>query len=378
MHIALVIYGSLDEVSGGFLYDRKLVEHLQQRGHEVTVIPLPWRSYGWSLVDNGSHCLLRRMQGGEFAVIVQDELIHPSVFQLNQRLRRVVQTPIVTLIHLLRSSQHWPEWQQPLYRWVERRYLTTVDGCIYVNRHIAARVHAQVGTILPGVIAPPGGNHLHVALTLAQIVERAHRPGPLKIVFVGNLTPLKGLHRLLAVLQHVPATSWRLTVLGSQDRDRAYVRRMWQHIATMGWEEQVQLRGLRSQTEVAICLAHSDVLAVPSYPESYSIAYLEALSHGLPVMTHAESDSADLVEHRVSGFHMQPYDLVSAAQHLEALAADRAWLARMSLAARSRFAVLPTWEQSLSSAAQFLEDMVAQRHPQRRACPTGSGVGEPL
>ena len=139
-----------------------------------------------------------------------------------------------------------------------------------------------------------------------------------------------------------------------------------------------QLRGLRSQTEVAICLADSDVLAVPSYPESYSIAYLEALSHGLPVMTHAESDSADLVEHMVSGFHMQPYDLVSAAQHLEALAADRAWLARMSLAARSRFAGLPTWEQSLSCAAQFLEDMVAQRHPQRRACPTGSGVGEPL
>ena len=38
--------GIFDEVSGGFLYDRKLVEHLQQRGHEVTVIPLSWRSYG--------------------------------------------------------------------------------------------------------------------------------------------------------------------------------------------------------------------------------------------------------------------------------------------------------------------------------------------
>jgi glycosyltransferase involved in cell wall biosynthesis len=123
-----------------------------------------------------------------------------------------------------------------------------------------------------------------------------------------------------------------LTVLGSQDRDRAYVRRMRQHIATMGWQEQVQFHGLRSQTEVAICLADSDVLAVPSYPESYSIAYLEALSQGLPVVTHADSDSADLIEHGVSGFHMQPDDLASAAQHLEALATDRAWLARMSLA----------------------------------------------
>ena len=93
MQIALIIYGSLDEVSGGFLYDRKLMEHLQQRGHEVTVLSMPWRSYGRSLVDNGSHRLLRRMQGQEFAVIVQDELIHPSVFQLNQRLRCAVKTP---------------------------------------------------------------------------------------------------------------------------------------------------------------------------------------------------------------------------------------------------------------------------------------------
>ena len=139
MQIALIIYGSLDEVSGGFLYDRKLMEHLQQRGHEVTVLSMPWRSYGRSLVDNGSHRLLRRMQGQEFAVIVQDELIHPSVFQLNRRLRRVVQTPIVALIHLLRSSQRWPVWQRGLFRWVERRYLTTLDGCIYANHHIAAR-----------------------------------------------------------------------------------------------------------------------------------------------------------------------------------------------------------------------------------------------
>jgi hypothetical protein len=157
MHIALVIYGSLEEVSGGFLYDRKLVEHLQRRGHEVTVIPLPWRSYGWSSVDNGSHCLLRRMQGGEFAVIVQDELIHPSVFQLNQRLRRLVQTPIATLIHLLRSSQHWPEWQQPLYRWVERRYLTTVDGCIYANRTLLPASMLRLAPFCPASLHPLEG-----------------------------------------------------------------------------------------------------------------------------------------------------------------------------------------------------------------------------
>ncbi|NOT56531.1 MAG: glycosyltransferase family 4 protein, partial [Deltaproteobacteria bacterium] len=287
MHIALVIYGSLDEVSGGFLYDRKLVELLRRRGHDVTIIPLPWRSYGRSLMDNGSRHLLDRMQDREFTVIVQDELIHPSVFQLNRRVRRVVQTPIVALIHLLRSSQQWPVWQQGFYRWVERRYLATVDGCIYANGHIADRVRALLGTLPPGAIAHPAGSHLHVALTPTQIVERAQRPGPLKIIFVGNLIPLKGLHLLLEVLQYVPATAWQLTVLGSVERDPVYVRQVRRHIAAKGWGEQVRLRGLLSQTEVGDCLAASHVFAMPSCPEGYSIAYQEALSHGLPVLAHA-------------------------------------------------------------------------------------------
>jgi hypothetical protein len=86
------------------------------------------------------------MQSRDFAVIVQDELIHPSVFQLNQRLRWVVPTPIVALIHLLRSSQHWPVWQQRLYRWVERRYLSTVDG---VFARTATLLHASVLSSAP-------------------------------------------------------------------------------------------------------------------------------------------------------------------------------------------------------------------------------------
>lgn len=51
MHVAL-IYGSLDTLSGGYLYDRKLVEHLRARGDVVDVISLPWRNYGRHLLDN--------------------------------------------------------------------------------------------------------------------------------------------------------------------------------------------------------------------------------------------------------------------------------------------------------------------------------------
>ena len=45
MNIGVLIYGSLDTISGGYLYDRKLVEYLQRQGDVVEIISLPWRNY---------------------------------------------------------------------------------------------------------------------------------------------------------------------------------------------------------------------------------------------------------------------------------------------------------------------------------------------
>ena len=42
MKIGLVIYGSLDTVIGGYLYDRKLVEYLCAQGYTVEIISLSW------------------------------------------------------------------------------------------------------------------------------------------------------------------------------------------------------------------------------------------------------------------------------------------------------------------------------------------------
>ena len=41
MDIGLIIYGRLDTLTGGYIYDRILVEHLRRHGHRVEVISLP-------------------------------------------------------------------------------------------------------------------------------------------------------------------------------------------------------------------------------------------------------------------------------------------------------------------------------------------------
>ena len=362
MHIAFAIYGSLDEVSGGFLYDRQLVDALRRRGHQVTIIALPWRSYARSLSDNFSRGVLRPFRDHAFDLILQDELVHPSFVGLNRRLQRAAPIPIVSLIHLLRSSERAPFWRRRFYRGIERSYLAGVTGFIYVNRHIEARVRAMLPTKPLGVIANPAGDHLaNAGVTAEHIMRRAQRPGPLRIVFVGNLTPLKGLYWLLQALRHLPSDTWRLSVIGSPDRDAPYARRMRQQIADAGWNEQVTVHGMLSHAEVSRHLSQSDLFAVPSNPESYSIAYLEAMHHGLPVIANAQSDSADLVAHGVSGFCIQADDSKAFAGYLRTLAQDRHALAHMSLAAQQRVASLPTWAQSMTRAVRFLEDVAARQ-----------------
>ena len=70
MKLGLVIYGSLDSLSGGYLYDRKLVNNLTRLGDTVDVIALPpgqptmagWRNYVRHLGDNLSQGLSRRLE----------------------------------------------------------------------------------------------------------------------------------------------------------------------------------------------------------------------------------------------------------------------------------------------------------------------------
>ena len=85
MHLALVIYGSLDTVSGGYLYDRMLVQHLREQGDEVEIVSLPWRNYAVHLTQNFAP-QLRNWRG--YDAILQDELNHPSLFIANRIIKR--------------------------------------------------------------------------------------------------------------------------------------------------------------------------------------------------------------------------------------------------------------------------------------------------
>jgi glycosyltransferase involved in cell wall biosynthesis len=356
MRVGLVIYGSLETVSGGYLYDRKLVEHLRRQGDTVEVLSLPWRNYARHLLDNLSQSLRDCLLSGRFDVLLQDELNHPSLFWLNRQLRGSLSYPVISIVHHLRCSELRPAWHNRLYLRIERRYLRGVDGFIF-NSQTTLRAVEQLGVDLasqPHVVAYPAGDQFDPCISDAEITRRAAEPGPLRIIFLGNLIPRKGLHTLLSALEQIPAGACELSVVGSQSGDPRYVRSIRRQIDQLGQANRVQLLGSLGMRELADCLRSHHVLAVPSTYEGYGIVYLEGMGFGLPAVATTAGAAGEIITHGVDGFLVPPGDAPALVQCLSRLAQDRPLRATMSLAARQRYLAQPTWEQTAGQIRAFL------------------------
>ena len=355
MRVGLVIYGSLDTISGGYLYDRQLVNALREAGDQVDIISIPWRAYARHLTDNWSAYLRRRLEVG-YDVLLQDELNHPSLAWMNGRLSRCA--PIVSIVHHLRCSEVRPRWQNALYRCVERRYLCSVDGYIFNSRTTRVAVEALVGAGRPSVVAYPGGDRFGWPDLTGLPGPVRSSCSPLRLLFVGNLIPRKGLHVLLAAVAQLPDVDWRLTIVG-QPVDVPYARRLRRLVDELP-AGRVNWRGGLDDAALAAEMGAADALVVPSSYEGFGIVYLEGMGFGLPAIATTGGAAAEIITDGVDGFLIPPDDPAALTARLAALT-DSALLAAMSAAARARFARHPTWEQTAAATRAFLVEMAARR-----------------
>jgi glycosyltransferase involved in cell wall biosynthesis len=347
MRIGFVIYGSLDIVSGGYLYDRKLVASLRSRGDDVRMIALHPGSYFAHLLDNLSTRL-----PSDLDVLIEDELVHPSLLTANRAPRSY---PVVSLVHNLHSSENRPSWQNALFREVERAHLRSVDGCIFNSDATRLTVTQLVGDGKPSVLAPPGGDRLG-RLALADVDERASRAGPLRLLFLANVTPLKGLHVLLDALAKLPRGACTLVVVGSLSVDAAYAAQMQQRAASL--ETPIAFHGILDEQPLADLLRRSDVLVVPSFWEGFGIVYLEGMAFGLPAIGTTAGAIPQMINHGENGYMIPPGASDALASLLAGLASDRQLLARMSANALEHFSTCPTWDESAGIVRAFLLQML--------------------
>jgi glycosyltransferase involved in cell wall biosynthesis len=367
MRIALVIYGRPEQISGGFIYDRALVAALTARKHRVDVVSLPWHGYARAVAGSviGAGPPTADSDGAKpYDIVIEDELIHPSVFTARASSGLAARGRVrVALVHNLRSGQPG-EGLRAIKTAVERRYFDGVAGAIAVCTRTRDDLGALLGRPLPCLVARPGRDHVAPGIGDNEAAARAVEPGPLRVLHVAAVQPHKGLDRFLAAMARARggarAPEFTLDVVGASATGR-YARRIRRQIAALDLGARVQFHGLLRGAALHALFRRSQTFALPSEREAYSLACLEALGYGLPVLATSKGGLGEMIAHGGQGFLIDPADTEAMAARLVELATDRGRLREMSLAALARYRAHGTWAEVAASVEDFLTALQTPR-----------------
>jgi glycosyltransferase involved in cell wall biosynthesis len=317
----------------------------------VEVISIPTRPPGVGLRDNLDPRLLRRLLELDADVLLQDELNHPSLCLLNERLRRSSGLPIVPIVHHLSCLAERRPSRAARHRAMERRYLSSADGFIFNSWATRSSVRALVPGA-EGAVAHPGKEHV------VPGVRSAPRSGPLRVLYLGNILPHKGLDVLVRAAALLPPSSVRLDVAGAA-LDPDYLLTVGRLVASAGLAPSARFHGRLEDRERDELMLRSDVLALPSYHEGYGLVLVEAMAAGLPVIAPASGGAREIVTHGREGFLVRGGDTEGIASALRELL-DPGRRAEMSARARRRFDRLPSWSTEMERARAYLLGLVAE------------------
>jgi glycosyltransferase involved in cell wall biosynthesis len=359
MKIGLVIYGSLDTVSGGYLYDRKLVGYLRAQGDTVEIISLPWRNYAAHLIDNfwfrlpgvivSPEGAKQSLNNKIFDILIQDELNHPSLIGAN---RGKHPYPVISLVHHLRCSELRSNWKNDLYRVVEKKYLQSVDGFIFNSKTTESVVTRLVGGSKPSIIAYPPTDRFGDVISEGEIRERANS-NELRILFIGNVIYRKGLHTLLEAVKGL-RSKVRIDVVGGLTSEPRYAYEMERYVLTHGSSSIVKFHGAMDNQSLIEMYKCAHVMVVPSSYEGFGIVYLEGMCFGLPAIGTTAGAAGEIITDGKDGYLIEPEDATVLADHLTELAMNRELLVRLSLNAVERYRSQPKWDETAKNVRKFL------------------------
>ena len=357
MRIGVIIFGSPEQTSGGYLYDRKLAEHLREAGSTVDFLSL--KSFPYIMLPvvplrfNSQLC---RRPKGRYDALIIDELCHPAVALKVHRLKKRFGCPVVVLVHHLKKNEDIPPLFRPFVTFLERKLLEQSDGIIVNSTSTKREIERVIRTTIPMVIARPAGNRFREASSMPPPNNDRTKHHSLRVLFVGNIIPRKGLHTLidaLTLLKKGSGTECSLTVVGSTEANRSYVRRL-RRLISGGDLSRVAFLGPVGDDELADLYQCHDILCVPSVFEGFGIVYLEAMHFGLPAIGTTAGGAVDIIRDGENGFLIDPGDAIALKDRIQALGEDAALIQTMATQAHRTARNAPTWHESMDIILTFL------------------------
>jgi glycosyltransferase involved in cell wall biosynthesis len=343
MRVALLVPAPFACVSGGYAYDRAMLEGLRAAGHEAWAVELAGR-------HPQADAAARAAASAAFdalpadAVAVIDGLGLPA---FADRAEALAARRTVGLIHHPTAVETGPaEADREALRAAECRLLPLLARVVATSAFTAERLVADFG----------------VAAGRIAVVEPGTAPAPRSvgsggpgcaILSVGALVPRKGHDVLLRALARLFDLDWRLTIAGSADRDPVHAGSLRALAERLGIARRVCFAGEVDAATLETLWQGADFFALATQWEGYGMAIAEALKRGLPVAVTAGGAAGALVSPR-SGVVCPLGDEATLSKSLRRLIFDTALRRELAAAAWTEGQALPDWPTQAGKFAEAL------------------------
>ena len=272
----------------------------------------------------------------------QADLFHA----LNQRVDRRPAKRVLSTFHdlfVMTGQYSSPEFRA---RFTEqaRRAAANSDFIIAVSEFTANQVHDLLAVERSRIRVIPHG------VDAAGSAEPA--PREKMVLSVGALQIRKNISRLVDAFESAPG-DWTLVLAGSPDGYRA--TEILQRIERSRCRGRIRVTGYVTPQELQQLYARASVFAFPSLAEGFGIPVLEAMAHGVPVVTSKGSAPEEIAGDAALLVDAEQTDEIASALFRLTHDADL----RTTLIERGHArAQLYTWERAVRSTHELYEEAI--------------------
>jgi glycosyltransferase involved in cell wall biosynthesis len=345
--LAFAVPGDLATPTGGYAYDRRMIEELGQLGLQIDVIDLG-QCFPWPSNETRKAAEARLSAVPEGFIIIVDGLAFGVLPEAARQLRS--RHPLVALVHHpLALESGLSAVQADTLRASERAALAAASRVVVTSPAIAKHLVADYAVPAERItVARPGSDPAPQA--------RGSNDGFVRLLAVGAVVPRKGFDILIAALAMLADLPWRLTIAGDHTRDPQAAARLDADIARFELTDRVTVLGAISPERLAKLYTGADLFVLASRFEGYGMAYAEAIAHGLPVIGTNAGATPDTVP-AGAGVLVAPDDPNALALALRRLIENPDERRRLAVCAREGARQLPTWRESATLFSRMLEGL---------------------
>jgi glycosyltransferase involved in cell wall biosynthesis len=355
--LSFVVPWSIEERTGGTIYDARMVAGLRDRGWDVVVLDLGG-DVSTGAVPGGTLLAEALARVPDDTRVVIDALALAGKPQVADAERSRIR--IIALVHqVLGDVPGLEASRRAELHALERAALSAAHGVIATSAFSARRL-ADIGVEPSRIrVVMPG--------TDRALPATGPSPGrPPQLLCVGPVTHGKGQDVLVRALARVVELPWTCLLVGDLRKSAGFVDQVRAVIEQAGLSDRIEMLGPTEEDALEALYQSSSVFVLPSRYEAYGMALTEAMAHGLPVVSTIAGAIPETVPSHAA-ILVPPGDDDALADALRSLLADPAEAPgsaskrrhSLGMAGSGHASTLPTWDQAVDRFAAAIVALAA-------------------